>query len=253
MLITQALLAPLLSALAVLVWPRRSAARAITAITRNQRLSAHDPGVTLQAPALDVRGLVHALRAGSWRGSPRRVGDAEVLALLDALGPALGAGLTPGEALRAATTAQSGGALVRILSPVTQAADEGRSTGAAWDRVAERTGHRDLAALARAWSVSERLGCALSQAVEQTARTCRDRTQAQQRVASATAGTRATSTLLTLLPLGGVAVAPMLGLDPVRLYGTPVAMACLLAGGLLILLGRWIVQWMIGRVEAGVG
>lgn len=253
MLTTPVILGSFLIALAVLVWPRRSAARAIEVIAHRRTPSAQDPAAPRPAPARHVLALARRLRLGPRPGSSSVVGDAEVLALLDALGPALSAGLTPSEALRAATAAGSGDGLVSVLTPVTQAADEGRSTGAAWERVAQRTGHPDLAALARAWSVSERLGCALSQAVEQTARTCRDRTRAQQRLASATAGTRATSTLLTLLPIGGVGVAPMLGLDPLRLYGTPVALACLSLGAMLILVGRWIVRWMIGRVEAGVG
>lgn len=246
-------LGPLLIVVAVLLWPGRSAGRAIMAITHRTTPSPEAPAAASRTHRGHVLGQARRLLPRAWRGSSARIGDAEVLALLDALSPALRAGLTPGEALRAATTTAAGGDFIETLAPVTRAAAEGRSTGAAWERVAERTGHPDLATLARAWSVSERLGCALSQAVAQTARSCRDRTQAQQRLASATAGTRATSTLLTLLPIGGVGVAPMLGLDPLRLYGTPVALACLIAGAMLILLGRGIVQWMIRRVEVGLG
>lgn len=252
MLTSAALLAPSLTALAVLVWPGQAGARALAAIAHPRGSPALDPAPAPPNRALDILGSARRLSPRGWRIRSEKVTDAEVLGLLDALAPALRAGLTPGEALRVSLAAGGGGHLAQTLAPVTQAAAAGGSAGATWERVAERTGHPDLATLARAWAVSERLGCSLSHAVEQTARSSRDRTQTQQRLASATAGTRATSTLLTLLPIGGIGVAPVLGLDPVRLYGTPVAFACLLVGGLLIVLGRWIVQRMVRRVEAEV-
>lgn len=247
-----ALLASALTALAVLAWPGQASARAVAAIAHPRGTPTLDPAPAVPHRALDLLGSARRLAPRGSRSRSEPLTDAEVLGLLDALAPALRAGLTPAEALRVSLAAGGGGRLTQTLAPVTQAAAVGGSAGAAWERAAERTGHPDLATLARAWSVSERLGCSLSCAVEQTARSSRDRTQAQQRLASATAGTRATSTLLTLLPVGGIAVAPLLGLDPMALYSTPVALACLLVGGCLIVLGRWIVQRMVRRVETAV-
>lgn len=245
------MLASVLTALAVLAWPGRASARAVAAIAHPRGSPALDSAPASPHRALNILGPARRLCPRGGRLRSTRVTDAEVLGLLDALAPALRAGLTPAEALRVSVAAGGGGLLAATLAPITLSAAVGGSAGAAWERAAERTGHPDLAALARAWSVSERLGCSLSHAVEQTARSARDRTQAQQRLASATAGTRATSTLLTLLPLGGIVVAPLLGLDPVTLYGTPVAVACLLVGGSLIVLGRWIVHRMVRSVEPG--
>ncbi len=194
--------------------------------------------------------MLRAISGRRWPDGSIEVTDDQALALLDALAPALGAGLTPAQALRAAWLSVPDAHDSGLLVPVMRAAADGRPLGPAWERLAQRSGHPDVASLARAWSVSERLGCPLAEAVRQTARSCRDRTLVQQRLTSATAGTRATSTVLTLLPVGGTVISPLLGLNPAQLYGTPLAWACLLLGGLLILLGRWIVGRMVAQVEA---
>lgn len=252
MISTTVVLGPALAAIAVILWPRSSAARLVDATARPSTAAAATLGQarTVAGGGAGAR-LLRRLLGGRRRDpSPGAVGG-EALSLLDALAPALGAGLTPQEALRAAC-AGTDAQLRVLLTPVIEAADDGRPLGPAWERVAQRTGQPDLAALARAWAVSERLGAPLAEAVRQTARSCRDRTLVQQRLASCTAGTRATSTLLTLLPVAGIGMAPLLGLDPVQLYATPVTWACLLIGGLLILLGRWIVGRMVARVEATI-
>lgn len=245
------LLGPTLAAVAVALWPSSSLSRAIAATARRRPAAAATQRRTSRSVAAGARARVlHVVRGRRRHDRPTEVTDEQALALLDALAPALAAGLTPAEALLAASSAVPDARHSGLLVPVIRAANDGRPLGPAWQRLAQRTGHPDVASLARAWSVSERLGCPLAEAVRQTARSCRDRTLVQQRLASTTAGTRATSTLLTLLPIGGTAMAPLLGLNPAQLYGTPVAWACLLLGGLLILLGRWIVGRMVGQVEA---
>jgi tight adherence protein B len=177
-----------------------------------------------------------------------RARDGEVVALLDALAAGLGAGLTPVAALQAAVSAGGDGWQAQAVTPVLQAVSQGGPAGPAWERVARRTGHPDLAALARAWGLSERLGCPLSEAVRSTAAASRSRTHLRQRLESATAGTRATSVLLSLLPLSGLAVAPLLGLTLTELYGTAAGATSLAAGVVLLLFGRWSVERMVTRV-----
>lgn len=185
----------------------------------------------------------------SWRS--RSVGAVDVLPLLDGLRASLAAGLTPEESLNlAASSAEP--AMAASLSPVIEAAREGSPLGGAWQRVARNEGHRDLASLARAWVISERLGCPLADAVATTASTSRARTALSQRLDSATAGARATCALLSALPLGGVGIALMLGIDPVTLYGSPIALASALAGVCLLLAGRWLVNRMITGVAKAV-
>ncbi len=69
-----------------------------------------------------------------------------------------------------------------------------------------------------------------------------------QKLSSATAGARATSALLSVLPIGGVGIALMLGIDPLTLYGNPLALASAICGLGVLLVGRWLVNFMIGRV-----
>ena len=172
----------------------------------------------------------------------------EILPLLDALSASLAAGLTPDESLRMASRTTTDAGVRAMLNPVLDAAEEGRPLGVSWQRVAREQRHPDLASLARAWLISERLGCPLSDAVATTASTSRARTTMDQRLSSATAGARATSALLSVLPLGGVGIAFMLGVDPFTLYGNPLALASTICGLGVLLVGRWLVSVMIGRV-----
>lgn len=258
------MIAVLLVVLACLVWPRSRAAAAVTVL---EHAGGAGPRRGVPSPDSRTQGWLAAPRA--WSRAPgtaalgaltrrlrRGVGpvpdDHGVLALLDALGAALAAGLTPAQSLRVAQAGPTSPALAPALAVVLQAADEGRPTGPAWERVARRHRQPDLATLAQAWSLSERLGCPLADAVQTTARSARTRTVLQQRLGSATAGARSTCSLLSALPLGGVVVALLLGIDPILLYGSPLAIAALGSGLLLLLLGRVMVGRMISRVLAGV-
>lgn len=242
-----------LSVMSVLLWPGSTARRAVAAVTRLGAARPSSSAHEVDPPGVTVRILLFRRLARLPRRRSARSGllDSEVLVLLDALAASLAAGLPAAEAVRSAVSADTGGELVPMLVPVTQAALDGRPTGPAWERVATRAGNVHLTALAHAWTVSERLGCPLADAVRQTASSCRSSTLVQQRIASATAGTRATTTLLSLLPIGGLAAAPLLGIDPLRLYGTPVAVGCLAAGVLLLVMGRWTVERMIRTVATG--
>jgi len=173
----------------------------------------------------------------------------DLVPVLDALAAALRAGLSTAEALRVtAGAADPSGALV----PVVLAADEGRPLGQEWRRLARRLEHPDLSALAQAWIISDRLGCPLADAVATAATTARARTALRHRLDVATAGARATSAMLSLLPLGGVAMALLLGVTPTELYMHEIAMVAGLAGLGLLMLGRWMVRRMIAGVSAAV-
>lgn len=202
--------------------------------------------------------VVQDRRPPSWKPSEwvrrwrSRAGEGtDVLPFLDALRASLAAGLTPEESLKMATR-NAEPAVAASLAPVIEAAQEGRPLGGAWQRVARTEADRDLESLARAWVISERLGCPLADAVATTASTSRARTLLAQRLDSATAGARATCALLTALPLGGVGIALMLGIDPVRLYGSPIALVSALVGLVLLAAGRWLVNRMITAVAKAV-
>ena len=225
-----------LSVAAIVLWPTRARVRtdAAAAVLGQARSS------RLWNPTRWVR-----------RPRSRSLRVVDVVPLLYGLSASLAAGLTPEESLKmAARSAEP--PMTAVLGPVVEAAEEGRPLSGAWQRVARSEGHRDLASLARAWVISERLGCPLADAVATTASTSRARTLLTQRLDSATAGARATCALLTALPIGGVGIALMLGIDPVTLYSSPIALASALVGVCLLLTGRWLVSRMIGGVARAV-
>lgn len=218
---------------AVLLWPTRAG----LGVQAAQSMLAIPPVQDWASPAQWLR---------SWRA--RRTAKLDVLPLLDGLSASLAAGLTPEESLRMASQTSMAAGIRAMLIPVLEAAQEGRPLGVSWQRIAREHDHPDLSSLARAWLISERLGCPLSDAVATTASTSRSRTTMDQRLSSATAGARATCALLSVLPIGGIGIALMLGIDPLTLYGNPLSLASALIGLSLLMAGRWMVSLLIGRV-----
>jgi tight adherence protein B len=223
-----------LAAVAALLWP-----------SRRPRQTPPAP----LAPPTDLRELERGNRARWMLGRLRASPTVDVVPMMDALGAALEAGLSAADALRMAHhVADPAGWLV----PLVQAADEGRPLGHLWRRLARRMGHPDLTSLAQAWTISERLGAPVAEAVATAAATARARTSLTLRLSAATAGARATSAMLTVLPVGGLVLTLLLGLTPADLYATPAAGVSALAGVLLLLFGRWMVRRMTARVQATV-
>jgi len=226
--------AAVLCGVAIVAWPLEGATRAVDAALETPRRS--------WPRGRDALAHWTSLLARS-RSRP------DLVPLLDALSAALRAGLSTSEALRlAARTADPG----ELLTPVVRAADEGRPLGHEWRRLARTVAHPDLAALAQAWTISDRLGCPLADAAATSAATARARIAVARRLDAATAGARATSAMLSLLPLGGLALALLLGLTPIELYGHGAAAVAGLAGLGLLVLGRWMVRRMVARVSAAV-
>lgn len=213
-----------------------------------------------------------------WRVRPPLVTPEEVLALLEGLAPALGAGLSPAESLllvvrlnvgeqRAGFASGGGdrqpsgggGAAAHAVRPhedawqdqlaeVGRLAREGVPLAPVWRELAERHGSAELLLLAQAWALSERVGSALSDAVLTVTAMVRARLRQQRRVSAAAAGAKATMNLLTLLPVGGVGVALMVGVSPDELYlQSPASVGCLAAGLFLLAAGRWTVRRLVRR------
>lgn len=229
--------------LAVLCWPsRRTLLEAAAAVGLGLDRSPGRPSPRRAAWP------VHLTKVFGW---VRPCRDGPVLPLLDAAAAALRTGLPTVEALEVAGGAVSDRLRSRVVDPVVQAAREGRAVAPVWQKVARRTRDPDLAAVGRAWALSERTGAPLAEALTAAAAVARARLAHGRRVDAATAGAQATSALLTLLPLGGMGVGLVLGLSPGVLYGTPFAQASLGAGLVTLLLGRAVVRRMVARVAEG--
>lgn len=253
------LLGAALVLLAVLVWPARPSRRAATALVR--RVGQERPRPVPGPDHMVVRRFVDSVRRRSRRGGPqwgtrrwgrRHTGVAprvdDLFPLLDGLAGALRAGLPAAEALDL-VGADLPDRVHQLVRPVRAAAAAGYPCAAAWERAARESTSPDLALLARSWAVSERLGAPLADAVDSTARGLRSRRALAARLATATAGARATVTVLTLLPAAGVGLAALMGIGPAELYGSPVAVASLVLGCVLLAVGRVVVHRMINRVR----
>lgn len=232
-------LAAVLVGLALLAWPRGRRVRAVLSLgARAPRSEGHGPSSSRRRRG---RRLVSRF---SLREPAE--GAAQWLPLLDELSAALRCGLPPVDALGMALSGSS--PTVRtVLTPVLQAAREGRPSGPAWTRAARSASDPHLDLLARSWAISEQLGAPLADGVDSAARAMRSGRDLSHRLAATTAGARTTANILTALPLASVGVALMMGIGPRELYGSAVAMGSLACGLLLIGAGRLVVSRMIVR------
>jgi tight adherence protein B len=180
----------------------------------------------------------------------------DLLGLLEAIAPALDAGIAPATALRIAADARSGSGhldpLATLARDIASAAADGVRLGPLWRRAAASAGSAELLLLAQAWSLTEDMGVPLAQAVRTTAGLLEARIAHERRLAGAVAGARATVNLLTVLPIGGPLLALVLGIGPGELYGgSRLTQASLVLGLGMACLGRLWVRRMIGAVARG--
>ena len=248
-------------AAAVVVWPGRRGRPGRGSRVQPGRLVSvaparveAPPGLAERCRALLRHDPAQVLRR-SWRARrTRTTGVAtEVLGLLDAIEPALRAGLTPGRALQLATFAAGEGrddsALAALVGEACLAAESGASVGRVWQRWAAASGSRALDFVAAAWLLSERTGAPLADAVARAAARTRAELSRQRRVSAAVAGPRATVNVLTALPLVGPLFGLASGLDPAEVYlSSPLVEVAVALGCALILVGRWWCRRLIGSV-----
>jgi tight adherence protein B len=186
-----------------------------------------------------------------WSGGRRRSEhqvEREALDLLDALAPALRAGLPPVTAVRLVVGPSSAGA--GHFGGLDEAAARGEPLAPTWSAYAEAVGSEDLRLVAGAWSLCDTLGSPLAPTVSTVSDVVRRRRAIRTRIATALAGPRATMRVLTALPLSGPLVAVLVGVPPADLYAPPAGAAALLAGVTLLLVGRWWAGRMVRAVTA---
>ncbi|QFG67595.1 type II secretion system F family protein [Ornithinimicrobium pratense] len=198
----------------------------------------------------DARRLLSRLGVG--RAERRR--DAE-LQVLDGLAAALEAGLPVPQAVVLAVSQvdqrpdrQDDTGLAGGWNELARAAGQGQALAPVWHRLARRTASPTLHSVARAWRVAALTGAPLAGAIRVSAHASRERRRLERAVQVATAGARATVTVLTLLPLAGVGLAAVLGVPPTSLYSHPVALAGAGAGAVLVVVGQAWSRRMVGRV-----
>ena len=107
-----------------------------------------------------------------------------------------------------------------------------------------------IAPLAACWSVAAQQGSGLSVAVTRMAEQARVAEDIRVQLVAQMAGPRATARILMMLPLFGIAMGMMMGVDPLAwLLGTPLGLGCLALGIGLVSLGYWWTSRIVQRVE----
>jgi tight adherence protein B len=239
-----------LAAGGIMMWPDRVSPLSLAIL----------PGVS--SSLFSVRGSRSLLTSGrervrlGLRGPSTGLTARDLLGLLEAIAPALDAGIAPASALRIAADARSGSGhldpLATLARDIASAAADGVRLGPLWRRAAASAGSVELLLLAQAWSLTEDMGVPLAQAVRTTAGLLEARIAHERRLAGAVAGARATVNLLTVLPVGGPLLALVLGIGPGELYGgSGLTQASLVLGLCMAGLGRLWVRRMIRAVARG--
>lgn len=237
------ILTALLLAAAVWAWPGRRE----RALLRVAVLDTADAGAA--AGAVSVPWWRREVRLPRRSGSGR---EEVVQQLLSGLAAGLGAGLAAPAALSAAVAslpaaARRDAALVRALGALETALAGGGSAGAAWVDLGQQLRLPVALQVGRAWTISERLGSPLSEAVRSALDAHNARRAVERAFAAQAAGPRATAQLLTWLPLLGVLLMPVLGVAPTSAYPPAVLLLAVAPGLLLLLAGRRLTRRLIDR------
>ncbi|MFT4283727.1 MAG: type II secretion system F family protein, partial [Protaetiibacter sp.] len=179
------------------------------------------------------------VRPSARRPAPRAAPGEELEALADTvhrLAILLAAGLDPPGALR----------ILADADPVLAAATERASPLEVPEAIlaaAPREGptRRGWAVVAACWAVATETGAPLAATLERAAETLRALADADRQVELALAGPLATARVVALLPLAGVAMALLIGADPVGVVlGTvPGAVAAVLGAAAILIGLRW--------------
>ena len=207
------------------------------------------PALAVLAPAgvLALRRAVSSRRQRTMQQRERlRAGEACM-----ALAGELRAGRAAADALEAAARLAEGPTR-RVLLAGAAAGRLGGDVGAALAAGAgESAAPEVLRGLSACWRVCSQAGSGLAAAVDRLAEGVVARQEQDRAVETALAGPRATALVLTVLPLGGVGLAALLGARPWEvLFGTPAGMVCLLVGCALDALGLWWTNRLVAGARA---
>lgn len=233
----------------VLLWPDSFGRRRLGILPRVSSASARVPRSVLGSAWGRAR---HRLPGRPTAG----VSTPDLLGLLEAIAPALEAGMAPASALQIAADARSGSGrpdpLAALARGMASAAADGATLGPLWSEAAESAGSAELLLLAQAWSLTEDMGAPLAQAVRTIAGLLESRIAHERRLAAAVAGAKTTVNVLTVLPIGGPLLALVLGIGPGELYGgSRLTQGSLVLGLCLAGTGRWWVRRMVRAVSRG--
>jgi tight adherence protein B len=206
--------------------------RRLRALARSDRSAGPRPRRTF-APLIALSRVRYRRRAVA--GSRRECAE-----IVHALAAELRAGRPAASAL--GVVAGSARWLQEPLLAAAQAVRNGADAATELRRVAAVPGCAPLVAVAAAWSVTERVGGPVADVLDRIGAGLEAEHAHRESIEAALAGPRATTMLLAVLPLLGVALGRSMGADPLGLLlHRPLGWALLTAAGLLETAGLW---WM---------
>jgi tight adherence protein B len=116
--------------------------------------------------------------------------------------------------------------------------------------VSTRPGGEALAEVAAAWHIADQTGSPLSIVLGRMAESVRAEVELDRDVAVEAAPARATARLMAVLPVAGLGLGLLLGVNPIRiLVTTGVGAACLVTGLALACLGVWRIERIVTAAE----
>ncbi len=204
------------------------------------------PSTTTQIALVAIVGA--ALFAMKQRGAARLRAQAaafrsEVAHVLRSTTADLRAGVEPAAALRAATAGASGG-----WGPVHAA---GRSdVRTALQAAATTPGGESLADVSAAWHLAEQAGAPLAAILDRMSGSLQAEVELDREVAAEAEPARATARLMAGLPIFGLGLGLLLGVNPIAvLVGSGLGVACLVAGLALACCGVWWIDRIVSALE----
>jgi tight adherence protein B len=183
------------------------------------------------------------LRRGARRRAEATRFRGEVAQVVRAASAELRAGIDPAAALHAAT------------SDASDAWRTVRSAGSAdvttaLESAAATPGGDSLTAVAAAWHLAEQAGAPLAVILDRMAASIQDAVDLDREVAVEAGPARATARLMAALPIFGLGLGLLLGVNPVAvLLGSGVGVACLVAGLALACGGVWWIEHIVSSLE----
>ncbi|GAB77026.1 tight adherence protein B [Austwickia chelonae] len=227
---------PALICAAVLLWPTR------------RPTTVEGPGrVRRSSPTAGPRRRLRLPRPPATRRRRDRQ-EESLLAVIDALAPALEAGLPPAWALAEAGRSATEPTVQELFADVAAHAAHGVAPGELLDsRTGEGCTVEGADLLARSWALADQLGTPLARTTRTVAELLRARRAARRQVETAVTEARTTVRVLIALPLTGPLFALAVGIPPGQLYRSAPALVAVAVGGVLLVLGR---QWMNRLVGA---
>jgi tight adherence protein B len=184
-----------------------------------------------------------SLRRSARQRAAAAVFRAEVARVIRSASADLRAGIDPAVALQvAAADASSVWEVVRVAGPA--------DVKTALQAAASTPGGESLADVSAAWHLAEQAGAPLAVILDRMAGSIQAEVELEREVAVEAGPARATARLMAVLPVFGLGLGLLLGVNPVAvLLSSGLGVACLVAGLALAGCGLWWIERIVAALD----